>query len=931
MKIMDSIELYKAFFDASPDGIILVDVHGEILLGNSLACTMFGYTKDELAGLNIEQLVPVRFREQYDGLFQDFIKQPIQRALGDGKELLGLKKDQSEFTIEIRPNPLSFRGDTYFYATLKDISEPTRAARILKENEERYRILVENAPEALVVFDTETEKFVDVSQTALELFKMSREQLLSIGVAEISPTYQPDGRLSSEAAKEKNVEAQNGGKPVFEWIHMDSEGKAIPCEVRLIRLPAENKVLIRGSISDISERKKAEEYAKERSIQLQILSDNLPNVFMYQVYCNTDRKMKFSYLSKSVSKLTGKSPEAIIQDPSLMYNIVVEDDRAALAEAEELSYRNLSPFYADMRCRNPKGEIRWVHLSSVPRKAENGIVIWDGVLVDITDRKQADEVLRNTKEKYRSLLNKLDAAIVLHAPDTSIINSNPKAVELLGLSEEQLKGKMALDPEWKFMRVDHSTMPIEEYPVNVILSTKKGIRNLTIGIYRPLTKDTIWAMVTGYPVFNGNNEIVEVVISFIDISERKRAEEEISASEEKYRSLVEHATDAIFIADGEGRFIMVNSSMCRISGYTEQELKKLTIYDFAIHEDLQKNPFHFDELRQGKTVVTERNMKGKGGIHLSVEIKAKLLSDARLLIFVRDISRQKEDEQAIIAAKERAEASERDLLSSNMEYEAINKKLIQTNKELMEASLDIRERKITEAELKRKSEELVRANQELEQFAYAASHDLQEPLRTISNFTGLLNKRSSEKTEEEEHYIQFILKATIKMQNLVKALLDFSRIGRKVSADKVDCNEVLKDVLANLKASITESDASVTASSLPQVIGNEIELKQLFQNLISNAIKFRKKNERACIEVSSEERENDYLFTFKDNGIGIDKKYQDKVFIIFQRLHTDAEYQGTGIGLATCNKIVSQHNGKIWVESQLGEGCTFYFTIAKEN
>jgi PAS domain S-box-containing protein len=205
MKIMDSIELYKAFFDASPDGIILVDVHGEILLGNSLACTMFGYTKDELAGLNIEQLVPVRFREQYDGLFQDFIKQPIQRALGDGKELLGLKKDQSEFTIEIRPNPLSFRGDTYFYATLKDISEPTRAARILKENEERYRILVENAPEALVVFDTETEKFVDVSQTALDLFKMTREQLLSIGVAEISPTYQPDGRLSSEAAKEKNV------------------------------------------------------------------------------------------------------------------------------------------------------------------------------------------------------------------------------------------------------------------------------------------------------------------------------------------------------------------------------------------------------------------------------------------------------------------------------------------------------------------------------------------------------------------------------------------------------------------------------------------------------------------------------------------------------------------------------------------------------
>ena len=223
------------------------------------------------------------------------------------------------------------------------------------------------------------------------------------------------------------------------------------------------------------------------------------------------------------------------------------------------------------------------------------------------------------------------------------------------------------------------------------------------------------------------------------------------------------------------------------------------------------------------------------------------------------------------------------------------------------------------------------ANKELEQFAYVASHDLQEPLRTISIFVGLIEEKYSGKTDEDtELYLKQIVNAASKMQNLIKDLLDFSQIGRNISFAATDCNNILKEVIANLGATIKESKAKITSTVLPVVIGNEIELRQLFQNLISNAIKFHKKNSNPEIEITFVEKETEYLFAFKDNGIGLEEQYKDRIFIIFQRLHTSTEYAGTGIGLATCKKIVALHNGKIWMESKLGHGSIFYFTIPKE-
>lgn len=226
--------------------------------------------------------------------------------------------------------------------------------------------------------------------------------------------------------------------------------------------------------------------------------------------------------------------------------------------------------------------------------------------------------------------------------------------------------------------------------------------------------------------------------------------------------------------------------------------------------------------------------------------------------------------------------------------------------------------------------DLVAANKELAQFAYVASHDLQEPLQTIASFVTLLEEKYAGYSDEETtQYMQFIINATSKMQLLIKHLLDFSRIGRNMKFQNVDCNEIVKEVIEDLKNIISESNAKISFSNLPVISGEPMDIKQLFQNLISNGIKFRKKNTNPEIKINCETNNDEYIFSIQDNGIGIDEKYKDRLFIIFQRLVNASDYPGTGIGLATCKKIVTLHKGKIWFESKLNEGTTFYFSIPK--
>lgn len=245
---------------------------------------------------------------------------------------------------------------------------------------------------------------------------------------------------------------------------------------------------------------------------------------------------------------------------------------------------------------------------------------------------------------------------------------------------------------------------------------------------------------------------------------------------------------------------------------------------------------------------------------------------------------------------------------------------------------EIEERRQAQENLKRKMQELARSNAELEQFAYVSSHDLQEPLRMVASYTQLLEKRYADKFDEKGlTFLHYIVDGAKRMQQLIDDLLMFSRVGsRGKELQPLSIQEPLNAALFNLKAAIQESGARITCNSYPHVMGDASQLTQLFQNLISNAIKFRgEKPVEIQIDVTSQ---NEFwLFAVIDNGIGIDKEHYERIFVIFQRLHGRTEYPGTGIGLAICKKIIERHGGRIWVESAAGHGSTFYFTLRKAN
>jgi PAS domain S-box-containing protein len=224
--------------------------------------------------------------------------------------------------------------------------------------------------------------------------------------------------------------------------------------------------------------------------------------------------------------------------------------------------------------------------------------------------------------------------------------------------------------------------------------------------------------------------------------------------------------------------------------------------------------------------------------------------------------------------------------------------------------------------------ELENSNQDLQNFAYVASHDLQEPLRTISSYTSLIERRYKDKIEEEDkEFFEIITEAAKRMRNLIDNLLEYSRIGKNEFSE-VNLNETVKNIISNLKVAIEESQAFINCENLPVIKAESSQMLQLFQNIISNSIKYRS-DKKPVINISFHEKPDDWLFSISDNGIGIDPKYYEKIFVIFQRLHDKNQFKGTGIGLATCKKIVELHQGDIWLESGEGKGTTFFFTISK--
>jgi PAS domain S-box-containing protein len=491
-----------------------------------------------------------------------------------------------------------------------------------------------------------------------------------------------------------------------------------------------------------------------------------------------------------------------------------------------------------------------------------------GANVDITERVRAESTLKE-------FFDLSPAPLAIVGFDGHIRQANQALIGTAGLTIEELQQR-------PFVEFFH---PEDREAITGQFLTVVGNGEGAALEARGLVRDgsVIWLLLTLAAV--QDEELV--YITGYDVTTRKLADEALRQSEHRFRLIAETIQEVFWIANVQLSAIRyVSPGYERIWGRPTQELYEhpRSFIDSIHPDDRERVLAHFEREKQG----------------LPLDHEYRILRPDGTLVWIWDRGFPVLDE-----------AGKPDF------YVGI--------------AQDITERKRMEEEIRAHSEKLVRSNAELERFAYVASHDLQEPLRMVASFTQLLSKRYSGRLDETaDRYIHYAVDGAKRMQELISDLLAYSRVNNKeLDLQQTDCEAVVTGATRNLQVAIEESGASIDWDPLPALIADPGQLTQLFQNLLANAIKFRRTEESPRVHISVVDNGPEWLLSVQDNGIGIDPNQAERVFQIFQRLHTRTEYPGTGIGLAVCKKVVERHGGRIWVESQPGAGSNFRFTLPK--
>jgi len=497
--------------------------------------------------------------------------------------------------------------------------------------------------------------------------------------------------------------------------------------------------------------------------------------------------------------------------------------------------------------------------------------------VNMTVEKNVKIALRLSEEKYRNIIANINLGLLEVDTNEIIEVANNSFCEMSGYSMEEIIGKSA---KTLFAKSETNFKLIE-----INAERERGIAGVYERILINKKGETKEWLISGAPHYNDEGKMVGTIGIHLDITEQKLAEKALKLSEEKFKSMVHNISDIITLIDNYGNIVYQSASIKQVLGYNETETIGRNLFEFMHPNDIAMLAIEMEKmlLTPGNSNVVEYRVMNKFGEYVL------------------------------------------------MEGQANNQLLNPAIKAIIVNSKDITQRKKAEAALIKQAYDLSISNKELERFAFIASHDLQEPLRMVSSFMNLLQKKYKDVLDETAtDYIRYAVDGSNRMKQLINDLLLYSRLASKhQQTQKVNLQNVVKEVQIILRYEILTNGATIYTDGLPVVMAVQLEMEQLLQNLISNAIKYQQAGNKAIIYVTGTERPNDWLIAVKDNGIGIDEKFSDKIFIMFQRLHNKDEYSGTGIGLAVCKKIVERYGGTITMESKPGEGSTFFFTIPK--
>jgi PAS domain S-box-containing protein len=636
-------------------------------------------------------------------------------------------------------------------------------------------------------------------------------------------------------------------------------------------------ILVTAAIRDISVRKAAEKHLGQMEGRYRGLLEAAPDAMVVVnqdgeiVLLNVQAEKQFGYRR---DELVSQKVKNII--PEGFAERLIADGTRTAAEALAQQIGTGIELYG----RRKNGSDFPIEIMLSPLESAEGILV-TAAIRDISVRKEAERHLARMESRYRGLLEAAPDAMVVVNQGGGIVLLNAQAEKQFGYHRDELLGQRVKNiiPEGFAERLIADGLRSAEDA----RAQKIGTGIELTGRRKDGTEFPIEIMLS--PLESAEGILVTAAIR--DISVRKAAEKHLAQMEGRYRGLLEAAPDAMVVVNQAGEIVLLNLQAEKQFDYRRDELvgqKVKNIIPEGFAERLVADALRSAEDALAQQIGTGIELTGrrKDGTEFPIEIMLSPLESAEGILVTAAIR-------------------------------------------------NITTRKKAEAHLVQKVDELNRSNEELGQFAYIASHDLQEPLRMVASYTQLLSRRYKGRLDSDaDEFISFAVDGANRMQRLIQDLLVYSRVGTK-GRDLLDTssNEALEQALVNLRSAIGESGALVTHDPLPAVMADESQLVQLFQNLVSNAIKYQSPGiPRVHISVARNGGKK-WVFSVRDNGLGIDPQYFERIFGMFQRLHKREEFDGTGIGLAICKKIVERHGGNISVESEPGHGSTFHFALAE--
>ena len=764
---------------------------------------------------------------------------------------------------------LGFR--LYYKRERQLVSERDRADAVLRDSESRYRRLFESNPHPMWVFDEQTLQFLAVNEEAVLRYGWTREEFLSMTVAEIRP-QEDTSRLRDHMAQINSA----GGRDSSIWRHRRKDGALFDVEITSHRIVFEGRPARFVMAQDITERRRTE-------TQLRLAA----NVFDHALegITITDGEGRILAVNKRFTEITGYRPEQVIgQNPRLLKSGRQSDDFYGRMWR---SLQSEGRWAGELFNRRSDGSIYPEQLSiGAVRDASGTTTNYVAVFADLTQRAASEAAVRENQQKYRGIFMGAPEGVWLTGPDRRTVEVNPRLCAMLGYSPEEMNGRLPaefsddrnndwLRAHWPLIR----NQPERSY--EIALRHKDG-HNVPVNI-------------SAASLRNDDGSMRGSLAFVTDLTERKRVEQALRSSEHRYRSMFAGAPEGVWLVGPDQRTLEVNQRVCEMLGYAPEEMLGRSPLDFT--DD--PNRSIIEQARQVVPAPPARSyevaLRHKDGHNVAVHLNAANLygddgASIGVLTFVTDLT-----------ARKRIEADLRRL-----------------NEEL-------------EQRVEQRTHALQVANRELESFSYSVSHDLRAPLRAISGFSRLIESdHAGQMDEHGKMLLQRVGAAAERMGQLIEDLLKLSRISRQeMQTGPVDLSALARSVAEELQAGEPERRTRIQWEIAPgvQVVGDAGLLRVALQNLLGNAWKYSSKRDAARIEFGSAEKDGRPVYFVRDTGAGFDMAYANKLFGAFQRLHAADDFPGTGIGLATVARIIHRHGGEVWAEGKVNEGASFYFSL----